>query len=134
MTSFDVPAVRPVMVIVGPPASGKTTIGTAAAQALRLPFRDTDHDVEAEAGTSVADVFVQLGEPRFRAMEEQAVARALLEHDGILALGGGAVTREATRERLGAYAKDGGAGGRAAVDPHPATKPRGASRGPPLPR
>jgi shikimate kinase len=50
--------VRPVMVIVGPPASGKTTIGTAAAMALGLVFRDTDHDVEAEAGTSVADVFV----------------------------------------------------------------------------
>src|SRR3954454_24875096 len=110
MTSFDVPAVRPVMVIVGAPASGKTTIGTAAAQALGLPFRDTDHDVEAEAGTSVADVFVQLGEPRFRAMEEQAVARALLEHDGILALGGGAVTREATRERLPGCAEDGGGG------------------------
>src|SRR4051812_35934410 len=132
MTSFDVPAVRPVMVIVGPPASGKTTIGTAAAQALGLPFRDTDHDVEAEAGTSVADVFVQLGEPRFRAMEEQAVARALLEHDGILALGGGAVTREATRERLVAYAKGGGAAGLRDGGLHSAANPGGLSRGRPV--
>jgi shikimate kinase len=132
MTSFDVPAVRPVMVIVGPPASGKTTIGTAAAQALGLPFRDTDHDVEAEAGTSVADVFVQHGEPRFRAMEEQAVARALLEHDGVLALGGGAVTREATRERLVAYAKEGGMVVWLDVDLHSAANRVGLSRDRPI--
>ena len=81
----------PLLVLVGPPASGKTTVGTAVADALGVAFRDTDRDVEAETGSSVADVFVSQGEPHFRALEEAAVARALAEHEGVLALGGGAV-------------------------------------------
>jgi shikimate kinase len=132
MSTPGTPAVRPLMVIVGPPASGKTTIGTAASKALGLVFRDTDHDVEAEAGTSVADVFVQLGEPHFREMEERAVARALAEHDGVLALGGGAVTREVTRERLVAYAKDGGTVVWLDVDLHSAAARVGLSRDRPI--
>ena len=91
---------RPLVVLVGPPSSGKTTVGTALAAALGTGFRDTDHDVEAEAGCSVADLFVTEGEPHFRALEERAVARALAEHDGVLALGGGAVTSEETRRLL----------------------------------
>ena len=99
---------RPVLVLVGPPASGKTTVGTAVAAARRLPFRDTDRDVEDETGSSVADIFVQRGEDAFRALEAQAVARALGEHDGVLALGGGAVLDPATRGLLTAYGRDGG--------------------------
>lgn len=91
---------RPLVVLVGPPSSGKTTVGTALATALGTTFRDTDHDVEAEAGCSVADLFVTHGEPHFRALEERAVARALAEHTGVLALGGGAVTSDATRRML----------------------------------
>src|SRR4051812_11172033 len=94
------PTGRPLVVLVGPPSSGKTTVGSALAAALGTAFRDTDHDVEAEAGCSVADVFVTHGEPHFRELEERAVARALAEHDGVLALGGGAVTSEATRRLL----------------------------------
>ena len=98
----------PVLVLVGPPASGKTTVGTALADVLGADFRDTDHDIESAAGCSVADLFVSEGEARFRALEEQAVARALQEHDGVVALGGGAVVSAATRERLVAYGRDGG--------------------------
>ena len=86
----------PLLVLVGPPASGKTTVGTGVAEILGVAFRDTDADVEAVAGTTVADVFVQHGERYFRELEEQAVARALAEHEGVLALGGGAVTSAAT--------------------------------------
>jgi len=89
-----------VLVVVGPPAAGKTTVGTAVAAALDVPFRDTDADVEAATGTTVADLFVQHGEPHFRELEAAAVARALAEHDGVLALGGGAVLSPATRELL----------------------------------
>jgi shikimate kinase len=98
----------PVLVLVGPPASGKTTVGTAVADALGAAFRDTDRDVEAVAGSAVADIFVQRGEEEFRALEEAAVARALAEHGGVLALGGGAVLSAATRRLLTAYASDGG--------------------------
>ena len=99
---------RPALVLVGPPASGKTTVGTAVARARDLAFRDTDRDVEDATGVTVADLFVQHGEPRFRELEEQAVARAMAEHDGVLALGGGAVLSAATRELLVAYGRDGG--------------------------
>ena len=98
----------PLLVLVGPPASGKTTVGTAVAELLGVAFRDTDADIEDVAGSTVADLFVTEGEPHFRALEEQAVARALTEHDGVLALGGGAVTSAATRELLVAHGRAGG--------------------------
>ena len=98
----------PLLVLVGPPASGKTTVGTGVADILGVPFRDTDADIEAVAGMTVADVFVQHGEPYFRALEEQAVARAMADHQGVLALGGGAVTSAATRELLVAHGRQGG--------------------------
>ena len=98
----------PLLVLVGPPASGKTTVGTAVAGRLGAVFRDTDQDIENLAGCTVADLFVTEGEPHFRALEEQAVAVALASHDGVLALGGGAVTSAATRELLVGYGRDGG--------------------------
>ena len=91
---------RPVVVIVGPPGAGKSTVAEALATRLGVTVRDTDADVEAVAGTSVQDVFVDHGEAHFRVLEEDAVAKALDEHDGVLALGGGAVLSERTRERL----------------------------------
>lgn len=91
---------RPVVVLVGPPGAGKTTIALELAERLGLGFRDTDQDVEASEGVSVQDIFVDRGEAHFRALEERAVAAALVEHDGILALGGGAVLSGATRALL----------------------------------
>lgn len=99
----------PVLVLVGPPGSGKTTVGRLLAQSHGVDFRDTDHDVEVTAGKPVTEIFVDDGEPAFRALEREAVAAALREHEGVLALGGGAVLDEATQEALAAYAAQGGA-------------------------
>ncbi|WP_190822833.1 shikimate kinase [Saccharopolyspora pogona] len=90
----------PRAVVIGPPGAGKTTIGKLLAQRLDVPFRDTDDDIVRTAGRPVADIFANDGEPAFRAMEEDAVAAGLREHDGVLALGGGSVLSERTRERL----------------------------------
>ncbi|MER6513733.1 shikimate kinase [Nonomuraea sp. NPDC001636] len=90
-------------VLIGPPGSGKTTIGQLLAERLGVAFRDTDADVEAVAGKPVADIFVEDGEARFRELEHQAVRRALAEHDGVLSLGGGAVLNEETQALLAGH-------------------------------
>ncbi|HEY9475539.1 MAG TPA: shikimate kinase [Mycobacteriales bacterium] len=90
----------PVLVLVGPPGAGKTTVGRLVAEWLGVGFRDTDDDVVALAGKSVPDIFVDDGEARFRELEEDAVDTALRVHGGVLALGGGAVQSERTRRRL----------------------------------
>jgi shikimate kinase len=92
--------IRPLAVLVGPPGAGKTTIGTALAQALGRPFRDTDADIEQVAGKPIPEIFFDEGEEYFRTLEKNAVAAALAEHGGILALGGGAVLAPQTREAL----------------------------------
>ncbi len=90
----------PIVVLVGPPGAGKSTVGRLVADRLGTTFRDTDADVEAVAGKSISDIFVEDGEERFRELERAAVRRALAEHDGVLALGGGAVLDPATRTLL----------------------------------
>jgi len=92
--------IRPVAVVVGPPGAGKTTIGTALAQQLGRPFRDTDADIEELAGKPIPEIFFDEGEEYFRTLEKNAVAAALAEHGGVLALGGGAVLAPQTREAL----------------------------------
>jgi shikimate kinase len=92
--------VAPRVVLVGVPGSGKTTVGTLLSERLGLGFRDTDRDIEQAQSASVPDIFVDSGEEFFRDLERAAVAAALREHDGVLALGGGAVLDASTRELL----------------------------------
>ncbi|MER7466343.1 shikimate kinase [Streptomyces sp. NPDC097981] len=90
----------PLVVLVGPMGSGKSTVGALLAERLGVPYRDTDADIVAAQGREISDLFVDEGEPYFRELERQAVAAALAEHTGILALGGGAVLDAGTRELL----------------------------------
>jgi shikimate kinase len=93
----------PRVVLVGVPGAGKSTVGRLLAQRLGVGFRDTDRDVEAAAGKSVAEVFLDDGEETFRAAEAATVAGALAEHGGVLALGGGAVLDAGTRAALAGH-------------------------------
>jgi shikimate kinase len=90
----------PVVVLVGPMGAGKSTVAELLGAAWGQPVRDTDRDVEAAEGRSIADIFVDSGEEQFRALERAAVAEALATHRGVLALGGGAVLDPATRAAL----------------------------------
>ncbi|GAC1333195.1 MAG: shikimate kinase [Mycobacteriales bacterium] len=90
----------PVLVLVGPPGAGKSTVGAMAAERLGVGFRDTDADVENAAGKSIAEIFVDDGEEAFRDRERRAVQEALHGHTGVLSLGGGAVLSAETRTAL----------------------------------
>jgi shikimate kinase len=92
--------VTPLVVLVGPPGAGKSTVGRLLADRRGVDFRDTDQDVETSTGESISDIFVMRGEPAFRELERDAVQVAVREHDGVLALGGGAVLDPSTREAL----------------------------------
>ncbi|MDT9697644.1 shikimate kinase [Streptomyces sp. P17] len=90
----------PVVVLVGPMGVGKSTVGQLLAERLGVGYRDTDDDIVAEQGRTIAEIFVDEGEPAFRAIEKRAVHQALAEHDGVLALGGGAILDADTRALL----------------------------------
>lgn len=94
---------KPCLVIAGPPGSGKSTVGPLLAERLGAAFRDSDDDIVARAGRSISDIFAEDGEEAFRALEEEVIAAALAEHDGVLSVGGGAVLAPGTRQRLRAH-------------------------------
>jgi len=86
------------LVLVGPMGVGKTTIGKKLAKALGLDFVDTDAVLVADHG-SISEIFAKLGEPKFRELEEQAVAEAL-KSVAVIATGGGAVMSRNTQNAL----------------------------------
>ena len=98
----------PRVVLMGPPGSGKTSVSRALAKVLGVPRRDTDADVEHTAGKPIAEIFLDDGEDAFRELERAAVAAAMDEHDGVLALGGGAILNEQTQTLLRSYVAQGG--------------------------
>jgi shikimate kinase len=93
----------PAVVLVGPMGVGKSTVGRLLAERLGLGYRDTDEDIVAAEGRTIAEIFVDEGEPVFRAIEKRAVHAALAEHEGVLALGGGAVLDADTRALLAGH-------------------------------
>lgn len=94
---------RPRVVLVGPMGAGKTTVAGLLAERWALSFRDTDHDIEVTAGKLISEIFVDDGEPHFRALERAAVVEALRSHPGVLALGGGSVLDPDTRADLAGH-------------------------------
>ena len=92
----------PKAVLVGMPGSGKSTIGRRLAKALDVPLLDTDVKIVETTGRSIAEIFVG-GEQEFRRIEEDIIRSALQSHDGVLSLGGGAVTTQGVRDALAGH-------------------------------
>ena len=78
------------IVLIGPPGAGKSSVGKALAKALSLPFIDSDSEIEKAAGKKISEIFVEDGEPHFRAMEVDKVKQLLRDFTGVISLGGGA--------------------------------------------
>lgn len=94
---------RPLLVLVGAPGSGKSTVGRRVSSTLGADLLDTDEMVGQQAGMPVSEIFVTLGEPAFRKLEEEAVQEALATGGSVVCLGGGAVISERTRDRLAGH-------------------------------
>jgi shikimate kinase / 3-dehydroquinate synthase len=90
------------LALIGFMGAGKSTIGREVAARTARPFVDTDEEIERLHG-AIPELF-ERGEPEFRRTEEQVVAEALAGPPAVIALGGGAVLSERTRERLSAHA------------------------------
>lgn len=96
------------VVLCGPMGAGKSAVGASLARRWGVRLRDTDRDVEARTGRTIAQTFAEQGVEAFREIEHEVLVAALAEHDGVLALGGGAVLREDSRAALAEYVARGG--------------------------
>lgn len=81
----------PQIILIGPPGAGKSSVGKALGKQLSTNFADTDALIEKHSGLRVSEIFLDKGEPFFRELEREIVLRELVDFDGVLALGGGAV-------------------------------------------
>ncbi len=90
------------LVLVGLMGAGKTSVGKRLAAMLRVPFVDSDVEIEAAAGMTIPEIFARLGETEFRDGERRVIARLLDGRPMVLATGGGAFIEPATRAGIAA--------------------------------
>jgi shikimate kinase len=88
------------VILIGPPGSGKSTIGKALARKTGQSFTDTDSVIELRTGNSISQIFVDKGEPWFRQLEAEVLEEELGKLEGILSLGGGAPLSETAQNLL----------------------------------
>ena len=93
------------IIFVGLPGSGKTTIGRQMGRRLGLPFLDSDSVIEQRLGCSIREFFEREGEERFRDIEQNVLDDLSKYHHGVLSTGGGSVLRPLNRENLHARGK-----------------------------
>ena len=90
----------PYAILIGPPGSGKSSVGRALAKAIGVGFIDSDNLVEKNSGRKISDIFVDDGEEVFRDLEFEALTAALQDSSSVLSLGGGAPISERSQAAL----------------------------------
>ncbi|QPQ55964.1 shikimate kinase [Allosphingosinicella flava] len=88
------------IVLVGLMGAGKSTVGRRLARRLKMPFVDSDHEIETAASRSIAEIFEQYGEESFRDGERRVIARLIEGPPKVIATGGGAFMNERTRRLI----------------------------------
>jgi shikimate kinase len=89
-----------ILILVGLPGAGKSTVGKQLAGRLGLAFNDSDHVIEQRLGCSIRDFFEREGEAAFRDVEASVLQELTQAGSGVLATGGGAVLRPVNRQLL----------------------------------
>lgn len=88
------------IVLIGAPGAGKSTVGSALALELQLPFLDTDVVIEERTGKKISDIFVVDGEERFREIELEVMTELVAGKNCVVSLGGGAPISEQAQKLL----------------------------------
>ncbi|MBL0371600.1 shikimate kinase [Rhizobium sp. KVB221] len=88
------------LVLVGLMGAGKSAIGKLVAQALGIPFIDSDHEIERVSRMTIPELFQAYGEPEFRKLEQRVIRRLLRTGPRVLSTGGGAFINEDTRAAI----------------------------------
>ena len=88
------------LIIIGPMASGKSTVGRRLSNRLNLKFIDIDKEIEKSAGVSISWIFDVEGEERFREREVKELAKSINNNNCVISTGGGAILSKENREVL----------------------------------
>ena len=88
------------IVLIGPPGSGKSTVGRSIARRLNRKFIDTDSVIEEKSKRKISDIFVDEGEEFFRKLELDVLEETLLVPDSIISLGGGAPIKQEAQDLI----------------------------------
>ena len=82
------------LILIGLPASGKTTVGKLLSEKLGVPFFDSDEEIEKRFGMPIFEIFEKYGEPAFRKVEEEILFSLSKKRGAVIATGGGAILSE----------------------------------------
>lgn len=88
------------IVLIGPPGSGKSSVGKVLASEMNMEFIDTDLEIESKVGKKIGEIFLEKGEHWFRQIERQVVLDSLEVDGAVIALGGGSILDSDVQEKL----------------------------------